>query len=70
MLIRNHSRDYVVLNPFTPISATETNRFYSVLCQTIFLINGDPLRSERVKWDTASGELEKTIEVVDVTMLA
>ena len=59
-----------MLHPFAPISATETNRFYSVLCQTIFLINGDPLGSERVKWGTACGELEKTIEVVEATMQA
>ena len=36
-------------NPFTPISATDSDRFYSVWRQTILLVNGEPLRSERVK---------------------
>ena len=39
-------RHLMTFNPFTPISATY--RFYSVLCQTILLINGEPLRGERV----------------------
>ena len=36
-------------NPFTSVSATDTVRFYSVWCQTILLVNGEPLRCERVK---------------------
>ena len=35
-------------NPFTPVSATDTDRLYSVWRQTI-LVNGEPLGSERVK---------------------
>ena len=35
------------VNPFTPVSATF--RFYFVSCQTILLLNGEPLWSERVK---------------------
>ena len=36
------------LNPFTPKSATY--RFYSVLRQTILLVNGEPHRGERVNF--------------------
>ena len=37
------------LNTFSPVSATDTYRFYSVWHQTILLVNGEPLRVKGLK---------------------